>query len=138
VKVLSGDWRAESGVQLKRKQLKFRKGLLRSERMLIREIASCAVVAEGSKASTAHKLGWGLIGSLFLGPIGFVLFYLYAGRNKTTMALAFSDGRRALVQGSEVETRKLNKRIAQIDLQIRRLNPRQHGRIEPYMPGPSK
>jgi hypothetical protein len=76
MKVLAGDWRAETPVAIKKgifgdaKGIVFHKRLFSVETMPIRSIQSAELVDANNYVSIAGKLGWTVAGAVVLGPLG--------------------------------------------------------------------
>lgn len=63
------------------------------------EVVSIEIVTEQNCTSILKKVGWGLVGSAVLGPVGLLAGVLGGGnRNEKVVAIEFADGKRALLQ----------------------------------------
>ncbi len=114
MKVLAGDWKADSPIAIKKSflgkpvALLMPKGTFSFETIHLRDLTSMEIVTEENKASIAGKLGWGAAGLVVLGPLGLLAGVLGGGNKRDrVMAISFRDGRKALVKGQAKEAEML-------------------------------
>lgn len=114
MKLLSGDWPADSPVVIKKsftgsiKGIMFQKGLFSYDTIPMSEIKIAELVTAENSMSIGKKLGWGIAGAVLLGPIGAIIGGVAGGNSKTRIvAVSFSDGRKALIKGSAKEVEPL-------------------------------
>jgi hypothetical protein len=110
LKILAGDFPQNSYVTLetgwsgKPKALKMPRGWWRTTSYGIRHIVSVQQVDQQNSTSILGKAGWGAVGAIALGPLGLLAGVLGGGnRSSTILAVEFSDGKRALLQGKSKE-----------------------------------
>ena len=116
MKVLAGDWRAETPVAIKKgifgdaKGIVFHKRLFSIETMPIRSIQSAELVDANNYVSIAGKLGWTVAGAVVLGPLGALVGAIGGGnRSERIVAVRFMDGRKVMLSG---KTRDLQPILA--------------------------
>jgi hypothetical protein len=114
MKVLAGDWKAESPIAIKKSllgkpvALLMPKGVFSFETVALRDVATLEIVTEDNQASIAGKLGWGAAGLVVLGPLGLLAGVLGGGNKRDrVMALSTRDGRKALIKGQAKEAEML-------------------------------
>lgn len=114
MKVLAGDWKADSPIAIKKSflgrpvALLMPKGTFSFETLQLRDVASLDIVTEDNKASIAGKLGWGAAGLVVLGPLGLLAGVLGGGNKRDRiMAISTRDGRKALIKGHVKEAEML-------------------------------
>lgn len=63
------------------------------------EVVGVDIITEQNSTSILKKAGWGLVGSIALGPVGLLAGVLGGGnRHEKIVAIEFADGKRALLQ----------------------------------------
>ncbi len=114
MKVLAGDWKAESPIAIKKSflgkpvALLIPKGVFSFETIALGDVATLEIVTEDNQASIAGKLGWGAAGLVVLGPLGLLAGVLGGGNKRDrVMALSTRDGRKALIKGHAKEAEML-------------------------------
>lgn len=94
--------------------LSFYKDIIRKteEVDLTKNLAAIEILTQENKTSIASKAGYGIIGSIALGPVG-ALAGLLAGGNKTKIffTITIADGRQFVVEGKVEDYKKLLKHV---------------------------
>jgi hypothetical protein len=117
MKILAGDFHPDGvavirlGWSGKPKFLKISKAtsIWKFEQIPVAQIASVTVLDQETTSSTTKKLAGVAVGGVLLGPVGLLLGAIVTKgqTDHQTVAIAFTDGRRALLQGKKADFKDL-------------------------------
>src|SRR5450631_4033455 len=106
MKIIAGDWPANSAVALKKNffgtitSVMIQKSAFSFDYIPLTDIRSAEVVTVDNHMSIGRKIGWGIAGALVLGPVGAAIGGVAGGNMKEqVVAVVFKDGRKALLRG---------------------------------------
>lgn len=107
MKVIGGDWPANSAVALKKgfsgkiTSVAIQRSAFSFDTYQMSDIRSAEVVTADNHMSVGRKIGWGVAGAVVLGPLGAAIGAVAGGNMKEQVAaIVFKDGRRALIRGN--------------------------------------
>src|SRR5690606_11690243 len=110
MKVLAGDWKADSPIAVKKsftgkwQALMISAGIFKVDAVPMSDITEFQVVTEENRASILGKVGWGAAGLVVLGPLGLLAGVLGGGnRRDRVMVIKTRDGRSAMIKGNSKE-----------------------------------
>lgn len=141
MKVLAGDWKADSPIAVKKsltgkwRALVFSAGLFRIEQVPLSDIVEFDIVTEENKASILGKVGWGAAGLVVLGPLGLLAGVLGGGnRRDRVMVIRTRDGRSAMVKGNSKDAEALMAAsFGNRPSEMKTIEASAQGRIEPTL-----
>lgn len=114
MKVLAGDWQADSPIAVKKsftgkwQALMISAGMFKVDTIPMSDITEFQVVTEENKASILGKVGWGAAGLVVLGPLGLLAGVLGGGNKRDRlMVIKMRDGRSAMIKGNSADAEAL-------------------------------
>jgi threonine dehydrogenase-like Zn-dependent dehydrogenase len=114
MKVLAGDWAADTPVVFKRDwrnrpvELWLQTGIFKIDKIPFAEVASADLLTEENRASILGKVGWGALGAFALGPLGLLAGVIGGGRHtERVIIVALRDGRKAMIKANAKDAETL-------------------------------
>lgn len=113
INMLAGDFKSGPGSQYAHGKFHMkRKGKFFREKIPSSEIEKIELATEETVISIGGAAGWGVAGSILLGPAGLLAGLLLGGRGKdTTFICVFKDGRKFLGTASSSVFSELQKHV---------------------------
>ncbi|MFW2541977.1 hypothetical protein ACN2XU_04990 [Primorskyibacter sp. 2E107] len=98
LKIHAGDFlKGQEAIAFGAFSLRSEQHMLIGERISFKQLAELEIATEESVKRLGGTVGWGAVGALALGPVGFLAGALMGGRGKdVTFVAKFKDGRRLM------------------------------------------